>query len=133
MKKSFTLSAHFKTSPETLYETWLTGELHTEMTGGEATGTPEEGTAFTAWNDYISGKNLELEAGKRIVQSWRTTEFEMNDADSQIEVSLEPVVGGTQLTLVHTDIPENQTSDYELGWKEHYFEPMTAYFGESSL
>ena len=43
-------------------------------------------------------------------------------------MTLEEVEDGTLLTLVHSDVPEGQTSYEQGGWQEHYFEPMKEYF-----
>ena len=130
MKKSFSLSATFPTTPHTLYDAWLDSDVHAAMTGGEdAACSPEVGGPFTAWSGYIEGENLELEPGKRIVQAWRTTEFEENDPDSEIELLFEPVPTGTKLTLTHRNIP-NGEADYEKGWQDFYFEPMQEFFGK---
>ena len=41
---------------------------------------------------------------------------------------LEPVEGGTKLTLHHRYVPDGQF-DYERGgWQENYFDPMRDYF-----
>ena len=92
-------------------------------------GTASAGAAFTAWGGYIKGRNLTLEPPRRIVQSWRTTKFTRTDADSQIEVLLEPVATGTRLILHHTNVPDGHTGYQNGGWQEHYFEPMKRYFG----
>jgi activator of HSP90 ATPase len=90
-----------------VYAAWLAGKSHAAMTGGgPATATTGIGGAFTAWNGYIVGKNLRLEPGRRIVQSWRTTEFTDGDADSEIDVQLEAVANGTKITLRHSNVPE---------------------------
>lgn len=123
----FTISASFPATPQQVYDAWLDGEKHTEMTGGEATGRAQIGTSFTAWDGYISGTNLELEAGKRIVQSWRTTEFDEEDDPSRVEITLQATEDGCELTLRHTEIPKGQP-DYNVGWHEHYFAPMADYF-----
>lgn len=114
--------------PEELYGAWLDGEQHAAMTGGEATGEARVGADFTAWDGYISGTNLELEEHRRIVQSWRTTEFADDDPDSRIEITFEPTEDGTRLTLLHTQIPTGQGPRYFDGWAEHYIEPMLSYF-----
>ena len=75
----------------------------------------------------ILGRTLALEPGRRIVQSWRSTDFGEEDEDSQIEVLLEPVPEGTKITLHHTAIPDGQ-SGYEQGWRDNYFDPMRDYF-----
>ncbi|PON11934.1 hypothetical protein C2W62_42235 [Candidatus Entotheonella serta] len=93
MSLAFTVSAIIPASPQDVYNAWLDSDGHTQMTGSPAHTSAELGASFDAWDGYISGKNLMLEPGKRIVQSWRTTNFTDADEDSQIEVSLEAVEG----------------------------------------
>ncbi|MFT5466216.1 MAG: hypothetical protein ACI8UO_001314 [Verrucomicrobiales bacterium] len=125
---SFEISETIEASAETIYSAWLDSDGHTKMTGGEATCSDQLGGEFTAWNGYISGKNLELKPGKLIKQEWRTTTFAEDDASSIIEISLEDEGGGCRVTLKHSEIPDGQ-SDYNQGWKDHYFSPMQEYFG----
>jgi uncharacterized protein YndB with AHSA1/START domain len=131
MTIEFTVSAVIPASPEAIYDAWLNSDGHTKMTGSPAHATASVGDPFDAWDGYISGKNLELEPGRRIVQSWRGSSYKESDGDSQIEVSFEPVEGGTKITLTHTNVPDDQAS-HEPGWTTHYFEPMQKYFGNAS-
>jgi uncharacterized protein YndB with AHSA1/START domain len=129
MSYDFTLTALIPATPQAIYDAWLDSRGHTKMTGGKAEMSAKVGDSVTAWDGYISGKNLELVPHARIVQSWRTTRFTETDADSRIVVTLTPVAGGTRLTLEHSNVPDGQTS-YEMGgWQSHYFEPMGKYFG----
>ena len=130
MTIEFTVSAVIPASREEIYDAWLDSDGHTTMTGSPAHATANVGDAFDAWDGYISGKNLELEPGKRIVQSWRGSSYSDSDGDSQIEVKLEPVEGGTKITLTHTNVPDDQAS-HEPGWTTHYFEPMKKHFGKA--
>jgi activator of HSP90 ATPase len=43
---------------------------HSAFTGAKATGEVKVGGEFSAWDGYITGRNLELEKGKHIVQEW---------------------------------------------------------------
>ncbi len=97
------------------------------MTGGTAFVSDKIGDKFTAWDGYIKGKNLVLEPYNKIVQSWRSTNFEDHEDDSQIEVILNEGDSETKLTLIHTNVPESG-EHYKKGWYEHYFEPMKRYF-----
>ena len=124
----FELKATISASPQAIYDTWLDSEGHSNMTGAEASITSNPGDEFTAWDGYISGKNVQLEPGKSIIQSWRTTEFEESDPDSTIEITLEPHVEGTLLTLHHSNLSE-AGEQYIKGWEDYYFEPMKEYFG----
>jgi activator of HSP90 ATPase len=128
MTYDFTLSCALPAAPEALYDAWLDSAAHSAMTGGEAKIGRCVGDRYSAWDGYIEGATLELVAGKRIVQSWRTTEFGASDPDSTIVVDLESTGAGTRLTLTHKGVPDGQTSYENGGWQDNYFAPMKAYF-----
>ena len=127
MSIDFEIFDIFSATPQQVYDAWLDSEGHSKMTGGAAEASAEVGGEFTAWDGYIWGKNLELEPGKRILQSWRTQEFQESEPDSELEIILEAAPEVTKLTLKHTGLPEHGMQ-YKDGWVEHYFEPMKAYF-----
>lgn len=128
MTHAFTVSAVIPASPKEIYDAWLDGRQHAQMTGTRsARGSTKVGGKFTVWDGYIAGRNLALAPGKCIVQAWRTTEFADTDIDSQIEVTLAKTARGTRLTLRHSDVPDSHTT-YKSGWVTHYFEPMKRYF-----
>ena len=108
MAEAFEVTAEIPASPELIYTAWLDGKLHTAMTGAGAEVDPVVGGKHSAWDGYIWGVNLEMEAGKRFVQSWRTTEFPEEAEDSRVEVRLISVDEHTEVTLVHTNIPDGQ-------------------------
>jgi uncharacterized protein YndB with AHSA1/START domain len=126
--ESVHVSALIPARPQDVYDAWLSSEQHAKMTGGGAQVEPHVGGAHRAWDDYITGKTVELYPGKRIVQTWRTLEFPSESGDSQIAVTFSEESGHTRVTIAHTDIPEGQGARYESGWADHYFTPMTAYF-----
>jgi uncharacterized protein YndB with AHSA1/START domain len=119
------------TTPEEVYAAWLDSEEHSKFTGEVATIDPAPGGKFTVWNGYIAGTTLESEPARRILQAWRTTEFGASDPDSLLEILIEPLGGGTRLTLRHSNIPSGQGAAYQEGWQHHYFVPMAAYFGQA--
>jgi len=129
MAFEFSVSDIIPASPQTIYDAWLDSRTHAMMTGGKAAQiSAARGGAFTVWDGYITGHNLELTPGRRIVQSWRTTKFTMNDPDSQIEVLFEAVKDGTKVTVHHSNVPDGHTSYRDGGWQRSYFEPMKQYF-----
>ena len=127
MHVSFEISTVLPASPSEIYKAWLTSEGHTAMTGSPADVSTKVGDRFKAWDGYITGENLALEPGRRIVQSWRTTEFANEDQDSLIEILLEPIFEQTRLVLRHSNLPEHGVQ-YEQGWEDSYFSPMRTYF-----
>lgn len=128
MGYDFEVSDTIPAAPDAVFQAWMSSAGHTAMTGAEATIDPSLGGAYEAWDGYITGHTLALEPGRRIVQSWRTTEFASTDPDSQIEVSLEPVPEGTRISIHHTNVPDGQLEYEQGGWQESYFEPMKEYF-----
>ena len=128
MAFEFTVSDVIPASPRQIHDAWLSSEGHEGITGGlPAEISAEEGAEFAAWDGYITGCNLRLERDRLIARSWRTTQFEGTDPDSQIEVLLEPVAGGTRVTLHHTNVPDGHLG-YRDGWQDYYFEAMKAHF-----
>lgn len=128
MPYQFTLKTTIPATPQQVYDAWLSSKEHSAMTGGVANVDPKVGGDFDAWDGYITGKTIELDPGRRILQTWRTSQFTEKDSDSIIEVLLESDGDGTLLTLIHSNVPDGQTSYEEVGWQQHYFEPMQKRF-----
>jgi len=114
--------------PEEVYDALLDPRKHSKFTGSKATGEVKVGTKFTAWDGYISGRNLELEKGKRIVQEWITTDWPENYSPSRLEFTFRRVEGKTELTMVHSQVPAKQGEELTQGWIDYYWEPLKHYF-----
>jgi activator of HSP90 ATPase len=128
MKDSLELSVILNESAEKLYNDWLDSHAHSEFTGSPARVDPSLNGEFNAWEGYIYGTNKLLEPFRRIVQTWRTTEFSENEDDSILEVIFEGKGDKTRLILKHSNIPEGQGNDYKQGWKDFYFDPMVKFY-----
>lgn len=128
MTTSFAISRILSASAERIYNAWLSSEEHAAFTGSAAKIDPTVGGTFSVWDGYITGKTTLLEPHRRIIQSWRTTEFPEQALDSLLEIVLKPLPEGTRITLKHSRIPEDQAEEYKRGWKEFYFSPMLEYF-----
>lgn len=115
-------------SPEDVYDAYIDPKKHSAFTGAETTCDPRVGGEFTAWDGYITGKNLELEKGKRIVQEWSTSEWPEDYPPSRLELTFSEVKGGTELTMVHSDVPASQAEDYRQGWIDDYWDLLKEYF-----
>lgn len=124
IKMSITLPV----SASELYDAWLDSGIHSAFTGGEARMSRKENEEFTAWDEYITGTNLQLQEGKFIKQSWRTQEFREDAPDSTIEITFEERKGKTTMNLYHYNLQKGDGKKYGKGWEDHYFKPMKAYF-----
>lgn len=128
MSDSIKLSVTLPTDPKTLYNAWLNSNDHTAFTKSKAVIEKKVGSSFSAHDGYITGKNELLHMNKRIVQSWRTTDFDEECEDSLIEISFEKVEKGTKLIIQHSNLPDDTGKTYRKGWRDHYFKPMKEYF-----
>jgi activator of HSP90 ATPase len=130
MKNRFTVSAVIPAKASDIYNAWLSSEGHAAMTGNPAKVDGKVGGEFTAWDGYIFGSTLELEPDQRILQTWRTSEFPTDAPDSRLEILFEEVAGETKVSLIHSDMPEDQVDSYRQGWEDFYFRPMKEYFSK---
>lgn len=128
MPESFEVEAVIPAEPARVFAAWMDTKEHGAFTGAPALVEPWVGGRFTAHDGYLHGITLQLEPGKRIVQSWRSTEFPPGSPDSRIYVDLEPAAGGTRLRIKHVDVPLGQSRLYKPGWEKSYFKSMVKYF-----
>lgn len=113
-----------------IYDAWLSAAEHSAMTGAKATASRQVGGRFSAWDGYVEGKNLLLLDSKKIVQSWRSSEFPEDAPDSVLSVLLTERQGITEVDIEHKDIPRGQGVQYQSGWIEFYANPMQKYFAK---
>lgn len=115
-------------SPIRVFHALMDLKEHAEFTGEEAEGSGELGGVFRAYGGYITAKNIELEEGKRIVQEWSTSEWPEGYPPSRLEIHLAKHNGGTELHMIHSNVPEEQADDYAEGWQDHYWNKLQEYF-----
>jgi uncharacterized protein YndB with AHSA1/START domain len=113
---------------ERVFTAWMSSEQHSAFTGEEAVIEPVVGGSHSSMAGYAQGTTLVLEQNRRIVQSWRAREFPADCADSTVEITLEETVGGTLVTLLHSQIPRGQSDRCREAWLRSYLEPLKRYF-----
>jgi activator of HSP90 ATPase len=116
--------------PADVFKAFVNARVHAAFTGAAATGSARVGGRFTAWDGYIMGVHRELVPARRLVQEWKTTEWPDGAEPSTVEFSFKPVKGGTEIRLVHSNVPAEQADSYRQGWIDYYWEPLKAYFRE---
>jgi uncharacterized protein YndB with AHSA1/START domain len=69
--KTLHQTVKFKASPKQVYEMLMDSRKHRSLSGMPAKISRRVGGKFTAWGTHISGFNLALLSGSKIVQAWR--------------------------------------------------------------
>jgi len=112
-------------TPEEIYMA-LTNPVTIQLwTGEPAEMSTEPGSEFSLWEGSISGKNLEFEPNKKIVQQWY---FGEQEEPSIVTIKLHPDKHGTSLELRHTNIPDADYDDIVNGWNDVYIGSIQEFF-----
>lgn len=118
----------FPTDAPDLYKCIMDARIHSSFTGSEAIIQDKEGTEFSVFDGYAHGKNIVLERGKKIIQTWRANEDNWPEGHfSEVVFMFKDIAAGCELDFYHTAIPEAYADAIENGWKEYYWEPLRIY------
>jgi activator of HSP90 ATPase len=112
--------------PEKVYDCLMNEKKHSEFTNASAKIEPEVNGSFSVWDGYATGKTLELVLNKKIVQSWRASDWPENVFSTAAFEFLEKD-NGTSLTFTQVGIPEEFEKDIEKGWEDFYWKPLKKY------
>jgi activator of HSP90 ATPase len=123
MSKTIEQIITFKASPHDVYEALMDSKKHTAFTGGKAKISRLVGGKIMAYDNYITGKNIELVPDEKIVQDWRAVDWP-EDYFSRITFVFTAIPEGTRLDFTHTDLPEGTEEEFTQGWIDNYWEPM---------
>jgi activator of HSP90 ATPase len=121
----------FKTSPEILYDLLMSSKKHAGFTKDKAKMSSSIGGSFTAYDGLITGKNMTLEPGKKIVQSWRGSDWPKGHY-SRVTFKFAKVASGTKLTFSQSDVPIEQYVAVKEGWQTFYWDKIKDYLNKKS-
>lgn len=120
-KKYYILNA----TPEEVFAA-LTNPATIQLWSGDpATMSTEPDSEFSLWEGNISGKNLEFEKDKKIVQQWY---FGDQEEESIVTMKLFPDKNKTSLELRHTNIPDEDFKNIVNGWNDIYFGSLIEFY-----
>jgi activator of HSP90 ATPase len=125
MSKLIRQTVTFNASPHAVYEALMDSRKHAKFTRSQATISRKVGGPLTAYNGYITGKNLELVPDQKIVQAWHASDWPTGHW-SKVTFRLAPVPGGTRLSFTHSGVPDDQVENIRQGWIDNYWDPMKA-------
>jgi len=127
--KSFKKYYIIPAPPEDVYLA-LTNPLTIQLwTGEEAIMSIEPGSEFSLWDGSITGRNMEFEVNKKIVQQWYFGDEEA-DVRSIVTIKLHPDPKGTSVELRHSNIPDEDFDDIVEGWNNVYFGALQEFYEE---
>jgi uncharacterized protein YndB with AHSA1/START domain len=116
----------FKAAPAKIYRALVDAAEHEAFTGAPASIEARPGGAWSAYGGKISGVNVELVEGVRVVQTWRAGNWP-EGVHTLVRFELEADGKGSRLVLDHDAISEEMVPHLEGGWTKMYWEPLRKY------
>lgn len=121
MSKEIKQRVTFSAPPKRVYEALMDSKEHASFTGAKARISRKVGGNVAAYGPYISGLNVELIDGKRIVQAWRGNDWPKGDYSiATFELNRAPG-GKTKLVFTQSGVPNEHAKNIAQGWKDHYW------------
>jgi len=131
MCKTIKQRVKFNAPPAVIYDLLADSKKHSAVTGKRATISRKIGGTFSASGNEVSGINVDLVPGQRIVQAWRHRQFP-EGIFSMAAVTLTPTAdGGTELVLTHRGVPKDLIPETELSWREQYWSRIKAFLARA--
>ncbi|PRD46894.1 SRPBCC domain-containing protein [Sphingobacterium haloxyli] len=113
--------------PEDIYKA-LTTEITIRLWTGDAVEIePREGGEFSMWDGAITGKFIQLDPHKKIVQQWY---FGEQEEASIVTIKLHEDRRGTSFEVQHTNIPDEAYEDIVEGWNDTYMASLIEFYEE---
>ncbi len=128
------VEVRIQASPETVFEFLIDPDKLIQWMGRSAQLDPRPGGRFHCdinGRDIASGEYRELQPPSRLVFTWgwEGEGATIEPGQSTIEVLLDPDGEGTQLRLIHRDLPNAESAqNHGLGW-EHYLDRLATLAG----
>jgi uncharacterized protein YndB with AHSA1/START domain len=126
MCKTIKHKIRFKASPREVYDALADSRQRSELTGSTAVIGTQVGDRFSTDDGRVTGVNVDLVPGERLVQAWRRHDFPVG-VYSMAAITMAPTAsGGTELVLTHRGVPKPLLDDMERYWRTVYWSPMKA-------
>lgn len=127
MCKTIKQRVKFKAAPAAIYDLLADSGKHTAITGRKAIISGMVGGTFSTGENDVTGVNVDLVPGRRIVQAWRHRRFP-EGVFSMVAVTLTPTRdGGTELVLTHRGVPKDLIPETEQTWRDQYWSRIKVY------
>jgi activator of HSP90 ATPase len=120
-KKTFRINAE----PSDVYSA-LTNPFTIELWSGyPARMSTEPESEFSLWEGDITGRNIEFIQDKKVVQEWY---FGDQPHKSIVTIVIAPSGENSEVTVEHTNIPDEEFNDIAEGWREYYIGAIISFF-----
>jgi activator of HSP90 ATPase len=130
MSRNVILAASLPEAPDRVFDRYLDPRSHAAITGAPVTFQPFAGGTFGAFDGMLSGTILHIQPKRLIVQTWRSARWPVEAVDSVLVLTFVPDKEGTQIELVHANVPDDDFAGVSHGWETYYWGPWRRYLAD---
>jgi len=106
--------------PQDVYDALLDAPTLSRVFGRPVQASAAAGGTFSLFSDQVAGANVELDPGRRIVQSFRYAQPTWPlEHRSRVTLQLRPVPDGTRVILDQSGIPNGCAEAVQEHWSDH--------------
>jgi activator of HSP90 ATPase len=120
-KKTFKINAE----PSDIYSALTNPHTIELWSGYPAEMSTEPGSEFSLWEGDITGRNLEFIQDRKVVQEWY---FGEQPEKSIVSIIIGPDGENSQVTVEHSNIPDDEFAQISEGWREFYIGAIIDFF-----
>jgi activator of HSP90 ATPase len=113
--------------PGRVYDLLADAEALSALSGKSGAAARSAGGEFTAFDGYVTGRQVELVPGERIVQAWRFPVWEPG-VYSIVRFTLVPANSGTMLAIDQDGEPADWHDHVCANWPTFYLNPLVKHF-----
>lgn len=116
------------TTPERLYQIFMSSQEYSAFTGETAVIDPREGGETSTFGGLGVGKILKLVPNSLIVQSWRAIRlFKEGELDATLILTFRKNEDGAEIEMVQANIPDAHRATVNTNWNLYYWQPLAKY------
>ena len=95
--------------------------------GEPAVMSTEPGSEFSIFGGEITGRNMEFEENRKMVQQWY---FDGQEEASVVSIKIHPKGAGSSVEVRHQNIPDEAFENISEGWTDTYFASVAEFLNE---
>jgi len=130
MPQTIIQTVRFNARPEALFALYVNSRKHAEATGEKAAISTRVGGRCEAYGGSLTGTTLGIVRNRVFVQSWRSSDWTSDQADSVLAFFFEKDGKGGKITMVHANIPDEHYPGIKTGWTTYYWTPWKRYLAK---
>ena len=120
--------ARIPADPEQVYAVLAGADALSALSGMSGQPGRTAGEEFSAFDGNVTGRQIEMVPGARIVQAWRFPRFQ-EGVYTIVNLNITVAGDGTLLTLDQYGEPEDWHDHINTNWPTFYFTPLINHFG----